>query len=54
MKNMNIRNLKKISRLPNPIPPAGQRPDKRGKKGIAHPDSQSLREEYEWRRTHIQ
>jgi|GEM_PF-1566904 len=41
-------------RIPNPIPPAGMRPDSKSRYGRPFPDRDSLSEEYEWRKMHQQ
>ena len=35
-------NKKKAGNVPNPIPPAGMRPDSRGEHGVPHPNDESI------------
>ena len=54
MKIMAKTNKKKAGNVPNPIPPAGMRPDSRGEHGVPHPNDDSVWEAYKWRKTHSQ
>ncbi|MBQ5760842.1 MAG: hypothetical protein IIV85_03705 [Clostridia bacterium] len=47
-------NKKKAGNVPNPIPPAGMRPDSRGEHGVPHPNDESIWEAYKWRKTQQQ